>query len=282
MLRLGAHESIAGGLHKAFDRARSVGCDSLQIFVKSNRSWAVKELTEKEIALFKAKQQETAIDPVVAHSSYLLNLASPDEKLWVRSRDMLVTELERCEALDVPYLVLHPGSHVGSGQEAGLASVARALREVHQATPGFACQILLETTAGQGTNLGSRFEELAWLMENTPSGERLGACFDTCHVFAAGYELRTEQGYAETMDLFDSLIGLNRLKALHLNDCREPLGSHRDRHAHIGEGEIGLDGFRLLVNDPRLDGRAGLLETPKGDDLSEDRMNLATLRSLVE
>jgi deoxyribonuclease-4 len=281
MLRLGAHESIAGGLPKALDRAESVGCDSLQIFVKSNRNWAVRELAEQEIALFKARQQETGIHPVVAHASYLLNLASPDEELWTRSRNMLITELERCEVLGIPYLVLHPGSHVQSGVEAGLAKVARGLDKAHQATPGFDVQILLETTAGQGTNLGSRFEELAWLMDKTPSGDRLGACFDTCHVFAAGYELRTEQGYGETMDRFDSLVGLGRLKALHFNDCTEPLGSHRDRHAHIGEGEIGLDGFRFILNDPRLDGRPGLLETPKGDDLSEDRMNLATLRSLV-
>ena len=281
MLRLGAHESIAGGLHKAFDRTQSAGCDSLQIFVKANRNWAVKELTEEDVALFRAKAEETGIWPVVAHASYLLNLASPDEDLWIRSRDMLVTELQRCEALGVPYLVLHPGSHVGSGEETGLASVARALGDVHAATAGFTAQILLETTAGQGTGLGSSFEQLAWLMDQTPSGERLGACLDTCHIFAAGYDLRTPQGYAETTEGFDRLIGLDRLRALHLNDCKGTLGSRRDRHAHIGQGEIGLEAFRLLLLDARLDGRPGLLETPKGEDLAEDRMNLATLRSLV-
>jgi deoxyribonuclease-4 len=281
-MRLGAHESIAGGLHKAFDRAQSVGCEAMQIFVKSNRSWAVKPLIEEDIARFKAKAEETGIQPVVGHTSYLLNLATPDEALWTKSRDTLIIELERCEALDVGWLVLHPGSHVGAGEEAGLARVAQALGEVHAATPGFRAQILLETTAGQGTNLGYRFEHLAWLIEHTPGGERLGVCLDTCHVFAAGYELRTPEGYGATMEAFDRVIGLERLHAIHLNDSKGDLGSHKDRHEHIGKGFIGLEGFRHLLNDPRLAGLPGLLETPKGDDLQEDRENLAVLRSLIE
>lgn len=280
-MRLGAHESISGGLHKAFDRAQSVGCDAVQIFVKSNRSWGVKPLTDEEIALFKAKAEETSIHPVVGHTSYLLNLASPDEGLWQKSRDTLIVELERCEALDVPYLVLHPGSHVGSGEKAGLARVAQALGEVHTARPGFRAQILLETTAGQGTNLGHTFEHLAWLIEHAPEGERLGVCFDTCHVFAAGYELRTAEGYEATMDELDRAVGLARLKAIHLNDCKGKLGSRKDRHEHIGHGHIGLEGFRNLLNDPRLEGLPGLLETPKGEDLREDRENLAVLRGLL-
>lgn len=281
MMRLGAHESISGGLYKAFDRARSVGCDALQIFVKSNRSWAVKPLTEEDIARFKAKAEETGIQPVVAHTSYLLNLGTPDDTLWKRSRDTLIVELERCEALGVPYLVLHPGSHVGTGEEVGLAQVAQALGEVHAATPGFRAQILLETTAGQGTNLGYRFEHLGWLLEHTPTGERLGVCLDTCHVFAAGYELRTPDGYAATMEAFDRAVGLGRLKALHLNDSKGDLGSRKDRHEHIGKGYIGLEGFRHVLNDSRLANLPGLLETPKSDDLHEDRENLAVLRSLV-
>jgi len=280
-VRLGAHESISGGLYKAFDRAQSAGCDALQIFVKPNRNWSVKPLTDEDVSCFKAQAEETGIHPVVGHSSYLLNLASPDEALWTRSRDVLIVELERCEALGVGTLVLHPGSHVGSGEEAGLARVAQALGEVHRATGGFQTRILLETTAGQGTNLGHRFEHLAWLIEHTPEGERLGVCFDTCHVFAAGYELRTPEGYAATMDAFERIVGLDRLEALHLNDCRGELGSRKDRHDHIGAGHIGLEGFRHLVNDSRLAGLPGLLETPKGDDLAEDRENLARLRSLV-
>jgi len=280
-MRLGAHESIAGGLHKAFDRARSVGCEAVQIFVKSNRSWAVKPLTKEEIARFKAKAEETGIRPVVGHAAYLLNLASPKERLWQRSRDSLIVELERCEALGLPWLVLHPGSHVGSGEEAGLARVAQALGEIHAATPGYRVRILLENTAGQGANLGYSFEHLAWLIEHTPEGERLGVCLDTCHVFAAGYELRTPQGYAETMEEFDRIIGLERLHAIHLNDSKGELGSRKDRHQHIGAGCIGLEGFHQLLNDRRLAGLPGLLETPKGEDLQEDRENLAALRSLV-
>ena len=281
MMRLGAHESISGGLHKAFDRAWSVGCDAVQIFVKPNRSWAVKPLTEEDIAHFKSKAQETDIRPVVAHASYLLNLASPKEDLWQKSRDTLIVELERCEALDVPYLVLHPGSHVGSGEEAGLKRVAQALGEVQAATPGFRARILLETTAGQGTNLGYKFEHLAWLIEHAPEGERLGVCLDTCHVFAAGYELRAAEGYEATMEKFDRIISLARLKALHLNDSKGDLGSRKDRHEHIGQGYIGLEGFRNLLNDPRLEGLPGLLETPKSNDLHEDRENLVVLRELV-
>jgi deoxyribonuclease-4 len=282
MMRLGAHESIAGGLHKAFDCAQSVGCDAVQIFVKPNRAWAVKPLTEEDIVRFQAKAEETAIQPVVGHASYLLNLASPEDGLWRKSRDTLVVELERCEALGVGGLVLHPGSHVGSGEGAGLARAAQGLGEVHAATPGFRAQILLENTAGQGTNLGYSFEHLAWLIEHTPEGERLGVCFDTCHAFAAGYELRTPEGYGATLETFDNIVGLERLKAIPLNDCKGDLGSRKDRHEHIGKGFIGLEGFRHVLNDPRLAELPGLLETPKGDDLREDRENLAVLRSLIE
>ena len=280
-MRLGAHESIAGGLHKAFGRAQAATCDAVQIFVKSNRSWAVKPLREEEIVQFKAEAEETGIAPVVAHTSYLLNLGTPDELLWEKSRNMLIIELERCEALGVLWLVLHPGSHVGSGEKAGLARVAEGLGEVHAATSGFSAQILLETTAGQGDSLGHTFEQLARIVELTPQGERLGVCLDTCHVFAAGYDLRTAEGYATTMEAFDRALGLERLKALHLNDSKGELGERKDRHEHIGNGYIGLDGFRNVVNDPHLAGLPGLLETPKGEDLEEDRENLAVLRSLV-
>ena len=281
-MRLGAHESTAGGLHRAFERAQSVGCDTLQIFVKSNRAWAVKPLTEEDVGRFHAEGRETGIQPVIGHASYLLNLASPDESLWTKSLNVLVTELERCEALSIHYLVLHPGSHVGSGEDAGLARVAQALGEIHAATGGFRTRLLLETTAGQGTNLGHSFGHLAWLMEHTPEGERLGVCLDTCHVFASGYELRTAEGYAATMDAFDRAIGLGRLRAVHLNDSKGELGSHKDRHEHIGQGHIGLKGFSHVLCDPRLAQLPGLLETPKSKDLHEDRENLSVLRSLVQ
>ncbi len=281
MMRLGAHESIAGGLHRCFERARSVGCEAVQLFVKPNRAWAVKPLTEQEIARFGSEAQASGIWPAVGHASYLLNLASPDDELWERSWRMLITELERCEALGIPGLVLHPGAHGGQGEACGLERVARALGIVHEATPGYRAQIWLETTAGQGSSLCGRFEHLAWLLAHTPEGERLGVCFDTCHVFAAGYDLRTPDAYGETMAAFEAQVGLPRLRAVHLNDCKGTLGSGLDRHAHIGQGEIGLEGFRQILNDPRLEGLPGLLETPKGDDLREDRENLATLRGLM-
>lgn len=280
-MRLGAHESIAGGLHRAFERAQSVGCDALQVFVKPNRAWAVPPLTDADVTLFRAGAAGTGIHPVVGHTSYLLNLASPEDDLWHRSIDTLIIELQRCEVLGLPWLVLHPGAHVGAGEKAGLVRMAQALGEVHSATMGIRAGILLETMAGQGTRLGYRFEHLAWLLEHTSEGERLGVCLDTCHVFAAGYELRTEGGYARTMRTLDTMIGLDRLKAIHLNDSRGELGSRRDRHEHIGEGHIGLEGFRRLVDDSRLSHLPGLLETPKSRDLQEDRRNLAVLRELL-
>ena len=279
-MRLGAHESIAGGMHKAFERAKSVGCDAVQLFVKPNRSWAVPVLTQEAIAEFRSCAQTVGIWPIVGHTSYLLNLCSPQDDLWHRSVDTLVVELERCEALGVPWLVLHPGAHVGSGEEAGLGRMARALGEVLAATRGFRARLLLETTAGQGTQLGYCFEHLAWLLERTPRGERLGICLDTCHVFAAGYDLRTPTGYAATMAAFDRTIGLDRLEVIHLNDSKGELGSRKDRHEHIGEGHIGPAGFRHMLNDARLARLPGILETPKSDDLHEDRENLAVLRSL--
>jgi len=280
-MRLGAHESIAGGLHKAFHRAQSVGCDALQVFVKPNRSWEAPPLTEEHITLFRAEAADTAIHPVVAHTSYLLNLASPRDELWRKSIDTLILELKRCEALGVPWLVLHPGAHVGTGEKAGLTRMAQALGQVHSATPDIRAGILLETMAGQGTRLGYRFEHLAWLLEHTLEGGRLGVCLDTCHVFAAGYELRTANGYANTIEAFDAVIGLDRLKAVHLNDSKGELGSHKDRHEHIGQGHIGLVGFRRLLNDSRMTDLPGLLETPKGSDLREDRQNLTVLRELL-
>ncbi|MGD2103973.1 MAG: deoxyribonuclease IV [Anaerolineae bacterium] len=281
-MRLGAHESIAGGIHRAFDRAAAVGCDAVQIFVKPNRSWAVPVLREEDVALFRAKAVATSIRPVVAHTSYLLNLASPEHDLWRRSIDTLIAELERCDLLGVPWLVLHPGAHVGTGEEAGLARMTRALGRVLRATRSLNTQILLETTAGQGTRLGYCFEHLQWLLDQTDQGERLGICLDTCHVFAAGYELRTADGYSETMGTFDRVIGLDRLKVVHLNDSKRELGTRKDRHEHIGEGCIGRAGFRHVLNDSRLAGLPGLLETPKSDDLHEDRKNLTVLRSLLE
>jgi deoxyribonuclease-4 len=285
-MRLGAHESIAGGLVKAFDRGHTATCDAIQIFTKSNRQWKAKPLSDEEIAAWHermaAERESGGIYPVVAHASYLINIASPEEATWEKSYNALKIEVERCEALGIHCLALHPGSHLKAGEEAGLANVARALNQLHAETHGFETMVCLEHMAGQGTNLGSTFEELAWLLENTDEGDRLGISLDSCHLYAAGYDVRTVEGYAETMDTFDRVIGLERLSMVHLNDSVHELGARRDRHAHIGEGTIGLEGFRNFVNDPRLTDLPGLLETDKSDDLHEDIENLARLRSLIE
>ena len=285
-MRLGAHESIAGGLVNAFERGHSATCDAIQIFTKSSRQWRARPLSAAEIAAWRERMDAEAtsggIFPVVVHSSYLINVGSPKAATWQKSYDALQVEVERCEALGVRHLVLHPGSHLKAGEEVGLANVARALSQLHAATPGFQATVCLEGMAGQGTNLGYTFEQLAWLLEHTDQGERLGICLDSCHLYAAGYDVRTPEGYAETMDAFDRVIGLERLQVVHLNDSVQELGSRRDRHTHIGAGTIGLEGFRNLVNDPRLAHLPGLLETDKSDDLHEDIENLARLRSLIE
>jgi deoxyribonuclease-4 len=285
-MRLGSHESIAGGLVNAFERGHTATCDAIQIFTKSNRQWKAKLLSDEEISAWRermaAEEQAGGIYPVVAHASYLINIASPDETTWQKSYDALKIEVERCEALGVPHLVLHPGSHMKAGEEAGLANIVRALSQLHAETPGFETMVCLEGMAGQGTNLGYTFEHLAWMLDHTDEGERLGVCLDSCHLYAAGHDVRTPHGYAETMDAFDRVVGLERLKAMHLNDSTHELGSRRDRHTHIGDGTIGLEGFRNFVNDPRLADLPGLLETDKSKDLHEDIENLARLRSLIE
>lgn len=273
--------SIAGGISQALVRGQSINCEAIQIFTKNQRRWAEPKIPAEEITAFKRLQDETGIYPIVSHDSYLINLASPKDELWHHSVNSLVRELERCEALGVPYMNMHPGSHTGSGEEAGLERIARGLDAVHSATPDFQVMTLLETTAGQGTSLGYTFQQLIQIIEMVAQPERMGVCFDTCHAFAAGYELRTSEGYTETFEELEAVIGLERLKAFHLNDSQGGLGSKLDRHTHIGEGELGLDAFRLLLNDPRFADHPMLLETPKGKEMKEDVRNLATLRDLL-
>ncbi len=281
-MRFGAHMSISGGFDKAVDRAVQAGCDALQIFTKNNNQWRAKPIEDGQVEQFLSRLAETGIGPVVAHDSYLINLASPDDELWEKSIEAFRIELERCEQLQVPFLVTHPGSFVKSSEDEGIARIAQALNRIHDDLPGFKVLTLLETTAGQGSAIGHRFEQLARIVERVSAPGRVGYCFDTCHVFAAGYEIRTDDGYAETMGAFETVLGLDNLKAFHFNDSKRELGSHVDRHDHIGAGQIGLDGFRHFVNDKRFDGRPALLETPKSDDLHEDVENLARLRSLIE
>lgn len=288
-MRLGAHISTAGGLFRAFGRAEEVGCDTMLIFTKSNRQWQAKPLTAEDIAQYKETAAASPIRPVAVHASYLINVASPDEALWEKSYQALKIELLRADVLDIPFLTFHPGSHVGSGEAAGLAQIARALRRLIDETPDCQTTLCLETMAGQGTNIGSRFEHLAHLLAHGDPGRaahRLGVCFDTCHVFSAGYDIRTPDTYAATMAEFDQVIGLDRLQCFHFNDSKHPLGDGKDRHEHIGQGHIGRAGFANFVNDPRWANHAAHLETPKtekddnGQEIEMDAVNLATLRAL--
>lgn len=278
--RLGAHMSIAGGLERAFQRGSRLGCETIQIFTKSNSQWQAKPLDAAAIERFMAAQQETGIEPVLAHDSYLINLASPDEALLARSQEAFVEEMQRAEQIGIPYLVMHPGAHRGSGEAAGLDRVARSLDLAHRRTPGFALMVLLETTAGQGTSLGSNFEQLGRIIDSVDEADRLGICLDTCHLFAAGYDLASDEGHERMWQEIELNVDLDRVRAVHVNDSKRELGSRVDRHEHIGRGAMGLEAFRRLLGDRRLAGLPMILETPKGTDCDGDRHNLEVLRGL--
>ncbi len=279
---LGAHMSVAGGVSKALERGKSIGCDTIQIFTRNNNRWVSKPIPPEEIERFHEQVKATGIWPVFSHAAYLINLASPKDDLWEKSMEAFIDELVRAEKLNLLGVVLHPGSHMGAGEEAGIARIAAALDRCHEATEGFKTLTLLEITAGTGDHLGYRFEQLAEIRSRVKHPERVAYCFDTCHAFAAGYDFRTREGYEAVMDEFDRVLGLERLKAFHFNDSKHPLGSRKDRHEHIGQGHIGLDGFRWIVNDPRFQQIPMVLETPKSKDMHEDVENLRVLRSLIE
>jgi deoxyribonuclease-4 len=278
---LGAHMSIAGGVDNALLEGKKVNCDAIQIFTKSSRQWAAKPYTKDEIERFAINRKETGITSIIAHDSYLLNLGSPDIGLRKRSVNAFVDELERCETLGIANLIAHPGAHVGAGEATGIKTIARSLDEVHRSVRGYNVKVTLEITAGQGSNLGYRFEQIAAIIDATKESERLRVCFDTEHAFAAGYDIRTREGYERTFAEFDEIIGLERLAAFHLNDSKKELHSRVDRHEHIGQGYIGVQAFRFLMNDKRFWGLPMCLETPKGPDLKEDRENLRLLRRLI-
>ncbi len=284
MAILGAHMSIAGGHDRAVHRAAEAGCDCLQFFSKSNNQWRAKAITEKEADRFKAALEEEKITHPIIHDSYLINLASPDDALWKKSTDAFIEELRRAELLGVPYVVTHPGSFTTSNETAGIKRIAQALDEVHRQTPNVEAQCLLETTAGQGTNLGWRFEQIAAILEKVENPDRLGVCFDTCHVFAAGYPMGTEKEYKATFREFDQVIGVKLLRAFHLNDSLRDFGSRKDRHEHIGHGKMGREPFRFILNDRRFKKIPMYLETPKEDEAGRnmDQINLKTLRGLIE
>jgi deoxyribonuclease IV len=279
---IGAHESISGGVYTAFERAESVGCATLQVFTKSSNQWYAKPLSEEDIANYKSAASKSTIRPVIAHDSYLINLCAVNPDILKKSRESFTDELRRCEALGIPYLNFHPGGHVGRGEEEGIKYIIESLNIAHDLTKDYKVKSVLETTAGQGTTLGYRFEQLRKIIDGVEDSGRMAVCIDTCHIFAAGYDISTPDGYEKTMKEFDAIIGFKRLAAFHINDSKKGLGSKVDRHEHIGKGAIGLEGFRCLMNDSRLVSVPKILETPKGEDLAEDRMNLATLRKLIK
>ncbi|MGQ9838955.1 MAG: deoxyribonuclease IV [Anaerolineae bacterium] len=278
---LGAHMSVAGGLSLAFERARSIGINTMQIFTKNQNRWEQKPTPPEEIERWFRAQVETGIGPVVSHAAYLLNLGTPDDALWEKSVNALIDELTRAEQLGILGVVLHPGAHMDSGEEAGIARIVAGLNRAHAATAGYKTLTLLETTAGQGTVLGYTFDQLRMMAEGVHEPERIGFCLDTCHIFVAGYDIRTPETYAATMAEFDRLLGLQRLRCIHFNDAKKPLGSRVDRHDHIGTGELGLSAFGFFLNDLRLSQVPMILETPKSEDMHEDVENLRVLRGLI-
>ncbi len=280
-LLLGTHVSVAGGMVKGLDRAESIGCTAMQVFVKGNTRWKFPPLKDADVAEFRRRMVDSPVRAVVAHAIYLVNLASAKDDLFEKSIEDMVDELSRCEALGISGVVMHPGAHCGTGRDAGVERIAAGIDRVHEALPELNARIFLETTAGQGTCLGAPLQDLADIIAATRQPERLGVCVDTCHIFCAGYDIRTQDGYDDFWSEFDTLLGRERLAAIHMNDSQKPFNSRKDRHEHIGRGEIGAEAFRMVVNDAKLCGVPLLLETDKGDDMAEDVENMATLRSYL-
>jgi deoxyribonuclease-4 len=278
---LGAHTSTGGGLHTAIERACSIACTAMQIFVKNNMQWFARPLAPDEIRAFLAHQQRAELSVIFAHANYLINLAATNPQFHANSIRALAEELTRADQLELPFLVLHPGAHLGAGDEAGLNAAIASINQVFRKIPRVKTRLALETTAGQGSCLGHSFEQIAYMIENAREPERLCVCLDTAHVFAAGYDITTEAGTKKMFRHFDRTIGLERLVALHLNDSKTAQGSRVDRHEHIGKGKIGLDAFRVIMRDRRFRKIPKVMETPKGKDLREDVENMKMLRSLI-
>jgi deoxyribonuclease-4 len=278
---LGAHMSISGGLHLAIDRAVAAGCGVVQIFTRNSNQWKGKPVSEADAALFREKFAASGLHEVISHDIYLINLAAPPGETRDKSLAAFRDELETCARLGIKKVVMHPGSHLADAPEVGLARVVEAFDQLFDEVPQFEGKVMIETTAGQGTNLGRTFEELATIINGSKFPHKFAVCFDTCHTFAAGYDTATEEGYADTMAQFDRLIGVEKLQCFHLNDSKKGLGSRVDRHEHIGQGALGLNPFRFILNDPRFATIPKILETPKGDAEDMDGINLGILRGLV-
>ena len=275
--------SIAGGFEKSVERGLRVGCDTMQIFSKSNNQWEAAPITEEQAARFRQAVKASGIGPVFSHTAYLINVGSPDSQTQQKSVKALQVEVERATALGLSFVVLHPGSHKETGEEACLKKIAGSVAEVVKATAGSPVKVLYEIAAGQGSCVGHRFEHLATLLKLTGHPDRVGICLDTCHLFAAGYDIRTPAAYKKTFEEFDRIVGIQRVEAIHLNDSKKELGSRVDRHEQIGQGQIGLEAFRCLMNDKRFSHLPMVLETPKDDEtMAEDVINLKILRGLVK
>lgn len=278
---LGAHMSISGGLYKAIDRAVAAGCGCLQIFTRSANQWKAKQLSDKDITRFRESFAASGLHEVISHDIYLINLAAPPGETRDKSLVAFADEMNSCALLGINKIVMHPGSHTTYPPEEGLLRIISAFDQLFEQVPQYEGLVLLETTAGQGTNLGRTFEELKTIIDGSKYPHRFGICFDTCHTFAAGYNTATPEGYADTMAQFDKLLGLERLHCFHFNDSKKGLGSRVDRHEHIGQGTLGLEPFRFIMNDPRFVNIPKILETPKGDQDEMDKVNLQVLRELV-
>lgn len=278
MSLLGAHVPVAGGLHKAPENGHAIEAEAIQIFTRNQVQWKSKPVGPEEAATFRTALAASGVRMALAHGSYLINLAALDPDLLARSQDAFVADMERCHALGIAYLVFHPGAHMGAGEEAGIAAIARSLDGILARTAKLSVRPLLEVTAGQGSSLGHRFEHLTQILERVQARDRLGICLDTCHLFAAGYDITTVQGYEQTIDELDRAVGLTAVKAFHLNDAKKGLGSHLDRHAPIGQGTMGVETFRRIVNDRRFAGLPMVVETP--GPISVWKKEVALLRSL--
>ncbi|MGC8783507.1 MAG: deoxyribonuclease IV [Armatimonadota bacterium] len=277
---LGAHMPTTGGLHKAIISGHEIGCTAVQLFTASPRQWRARPLSEEEIRAFAKAREETNIHTIISHDSYLINLAAPNGDILQRSREAFLEELQRAESLNIPWVVTHMGAYLDSSEQEGLAVLGESVRLLLQQTEGMKVGIALETTAGQGTNLGYRFEHLARIIDMAGGSERVGVCFDTCHVFVAGYDIRTPETLSATLDEFNRVIGLDRLKVIHVNDAKKPLGSRVDRHEHIGDGELGKETFRILLQEPRLMHVPVILETPDAEKMHPE--NLRRLKELLD
>ncbi len=279
---LGAHMSIAGGLHNAIDRGLKVGCGVIQIFTQNANQWRGKPVTDPDSQLFREKWRESGLHEIVSHDIYLVNLAAPEGDVREKSLNAFQAEMERCARLGIEKIIMHPGAHLGEGEEEGIRRIALAFDLLFDKVAEFTGRVLLETTAGQGSNIGYRFEQLRDIIDRSAHPDRFAVCFDTCHTFAAGYDMTTETGYQQVFEEFERVIGLDRLLAFHLNDSRKGLNCRVDRHEHIGKGAMGLESFRFLMNDKRFVNIPKMLETPKGDSDEMDMINLKTLRDLME